>query len=73
MQFITIYKGRCGRLFDKGGSKVCARKNISGQKNSLALYLSKPCNQKCAEYIHRKKQKKPVLFAQFQIATDWTN
>ena len=69
MQFITIYKGRCGRLFDKGGSKVCARKNIPSQKNSVALYLSKPCNQKC----HRKKQKKTVLFAQFQIATDWTN
>ena len=68
MQFITIYKGRCGRLFDKGGSKVCARKNISSQKNSVALYLSKPCNQKCT-YIG----KKIVLFAQFQIATDWTN
>ena len=46
MQFVT--KGRCGRLFDKGGSKVCARKNISSQKNSVALYLSKSCNQKCA-------------------------
>ena len=32
MQFVT--KGRCGRLFefDKGGSKVCARKKILVKK-----------------------------------------